>query len=105
VGKVAAFCLGPAKRLVVHRIVAKSARSYFLKGDGCRRIDGLIRVENILGVALKLERQGRAIRWGLGPERFIIAFLSRNNFLPFIFRFWQLLPLSARKFIKCRIRL
>jgi hypothetical protein len=85
--------------------VAKSARSYFLKGDGCRRIDGLIRVENILGVALKLERQGRAIRWGLGPERFIIAFLSRNNFLPFIFRFWQLLPLSARKFIKCRIRL
>lgn len=97
-------CVCPAhKKLVVHRIVARKKNRYLIKGDNCCQPDGLADKEDILGCVISIERKNKTIFFSLGPERIIIAFLSRNGLLPVVFSFWRLIPKPLRRFIKCRI--
>lgn len=91
-GDVAAF-LDPANgRLAVHRIVAQNKSGYRLKGDGTDAADGLVPPANIIGIIRKVERNGHRVLLGLGPERFLIAFLSGNNLLsPLLHPLWLLM--------------
>ena len=81
IGDVVAFIRPGAERLVVHRVVGKKNGSFMIKGDNTADTDGLIPGTNILGCVKKVERRGKKVFLGLGPERFLIAFLARRNFL------------------------
>lgn len=76
----------PANKIILHRIVGRSAGLYLIKGDNHYTKDGLVPIGTIFGKVIKMERNGKRVFFGFGPERFIIAFLSRCNLLiPLLF--------------------
>ncbi len=78
VGDVVAFVCRESGKLIVHRVVARRDGLPFIQGDSIPEIpDGFVPLENLLGRVIKVERSGKQIRMGLGPERFFIALLSR----------------------------
>jgi hypothetical protein len=81
VGRVAAFLHPVSGTLAVHRIVAQKKSGYRLKGDSTDVADGLVPRTHMIGIIRKVERNGRKILMGLGPERFLIAFLSGTGLL------------------------
>lgn len=90
-GQVAAFCHPETRKLVVHRVLARRPEGYLLRGDNTPDPDGLIPAEDILGLVTRVERQGRAVFLGQGPERWLIARLSRGNLLkPLLFMAGQI---------------
>lgn len=98
IGKPAAFIHPLTKKLVIHRVIGKIDKDYFIKGDNSLAADGLVRKENILGYVSAVERNGKAVSFGFGREKFIIAFLSRMKILNFILWSWRrLIPYSIRK--------
>lgn len=66
---------------VIHRVVGKLNGSYVLKGDNLPESDGLVPPENILGYIRAVERKGKRISVGLGPEKVLIALLTRRGLL------------------------
>lgn len=82
VGTVVAFVGMEAGKLVVHRVVARHGKSVFIRGDCVsEHADGIIPPKNLLGKVTRIERNGRKVRLGLGPERYVIAGLSRIRWL------------------------
>jgi hypothetical protein len=58
---------------------------YLIKGDNALEPDGVISKDNILGYVTRVQRNGRNIFAGLGPERYIVALLSRRTLIfPFL---------------------
>ncbi len=86
-GQVVAFIQPKIERLVIHRIVGKTALSYLLMGDNGYSVDGFVLRQNILGYVSRVEREGKELSFGLGPERFAIAFVISHRKLFFPFRF------------------
>lgn len=78
-GDVVAFTLGSPERLVVHRVIARHGEKWRLRGDNCNVEDGLVASRNILGRVIEVTRNGRHVRFGLGPERLIIAWLNSGS--------------------------
>lgn len=103
-GQAVAFVHPKSKKIVIHRIIAKSENTYLVKGDTTSAPDAWIRRGDILGLVTKIERNGKKLSWGLGAERFIIAFLSKKLF-PLAFRCWKLMPYSLRRITKCLLLL
>ena len=98
-GDVIAFIHPGTEKLIIHRVVWKSRDAYLLKGESALEPDGLIKKENILGLVTKVERKGKRIFLGLGPERFLIALLTRTNLLlPVLRPLWRILRPIARIF-------
>lgn len=82
VGDVIAFISSLSGHLVVHRVIAKKKAGYLIRGDGIAdQCDGLIPFEHVLGQIICVERHGKRICMGFGPERFIIAGLSQIGLL------------------------
>jgi hypothetical protein len=82
VGQVVAFVRPDTGSLVVHRVVARRAAAVLIQGDnGLEYEDGHIPQENLLGRVTRIERNGRSVCIGLGPERYAIAWLSRIRLL------------------------
>jgi hypothetical protein len=80
VGDVVAFLRPGTGNVVVHRVVARRGRDWFIQGDGVPgHADGLVPPENLLGRVTRVERNGRTVWLGLGPERYAIAWLSRTK--------------------------
>lgn len=91
-GKVVAFCHPQSQKLTVHRMVAELKEGYLIRGDSASAADGVIPLTNILGTVRQVERAGKQVRLGLGPERRLIAWLSRHSLLqPLIHRTLELL--------------
>jgi len=80
-GDVAAFVSPLGGRLTVHRVVGIEEGAYRIKGDNCAGADGAIERRYILGRVTRVEREGKRVRLGLGPERVVIALLSRRGWL------------------------
>ena len=97
-GDVVAFCHPGTGKLMVHRVLARQPGGYLLRGDNAPAADGLIPPEKVLGPVTRVERKGRKVRLGRGPERRLLAWLARRDLLrPLIFRAWQVLhPLTWR---------
>ncbi len=74
--------------IAIHRAVGKCrcGSHYIIKGDNLSDVDGLIEKKNILGFVAKVERERRNIVLGLGPERRIVAYLSRIGLLLLLMR-------------------
>ena len=97
-GDVVAFIRPEAKKLVIHRVLGKKGDACIINGDNNFAIDGLIPKANILGCVKTVERDGRRVNLGLGPERRLIAFLARTKLLwPLMTPVWRLVrPLFRR---------
>lgn len=101
VGDVVAFVSPRTRRLMVHRVVAKRGNSYSIRGDHAPVSDGLIPSVHILGRVTRVEREGKRVFVGFGPERFLIAFAARmglfSNFLLPIWRWIRQVFLTSDK--------
>ena len=92
VGEVVAFLYPGSDKLAIHRVVVKKDDSSLLMGDSNPGPDGMIPEKNILGGVRKVERDGRRVYLGLGPERIVIAFLTRRRLLfPLLFPVWKMI--------------
>ncbi|MDT8380424.1 MAG: S26 family signal peptidase [Desulfotignum sp.] len=81
-GDVVAFKRPGDGHLVMHRIVARYGNKYLIVGDNIsNKPDGAISLEDMLGRIVSVHRASRPIWLGLGPERFLIAWLSKRNLL------------------------
>jgi len=79
-GDVVIVRLSP-HRIIMHRIIARSRDGLLIRGDASPKVDGYFDDDSILGVVRHNARKDRKIRFGLGPERIIIALLSRTGLL------------------------
>jgi signal peptidase I len=87
VGDVVAFVHPETRLLCLHRVLSAHGDGFFIQGDNLdEKPDGMIPREAILGRVTGLERAGRRVRLGLGPERLLVAFLSRCGGLTLIRR-------------------
>lgn len=102
-GRPAAFLSSADRNFIIHRIVGERRGNYLIKGDNSWQADGFIPKDEILGYVIKVELGAKTIHFGLGPERFIIAILSRYKILPLIFACWRFLPKALREQVKCRM--
>lgn len=82
-GSVAAFISPLAGKLVVHRIVDHKGSAFLLKGDNGRQPDGWVDPSDIIGVVLRVERDGKPIRFGGGRACGVLACLSKYSILQF----------------------
>jgi len=97
-GDVIAFVLQGSDKLCVHRVVGKKGDWYMTKGDNSSEADESVQRENMLGFVTRVERNGKEVFLGLGPERFLIAFLGRRGLLlPFILPVSKLLRLFVKR--------
>ncbi|MCX5698165.1 MAG: S24/S26 family peptidase [Candidatus Omnitrophica bacterium] len=97
-GKMAAFINPETEKLVIHRIVGRDRAGYILKGDNCPQADGVVLQERILGYVTKMERNNRKSNLGLGPERYVIAVISRRTMIfPFLLYIWKCLRFAKVK--------
>ena len=80
-GDVVAFLAPDTGDLILHRIILKIKESYQMKGDNNWESDGIFSKNNLIGYVKKIERRERAISFGLGPEKRLIAFSSRTGIL------------------------
>jgi len=93
IGEIVAFVNAENLKLSVHRIIGKEAESYCLKGDNLQTADGMVSGRNILARVVSVERSGKINRFGLGTERFVIAFLQRHDlFRPVMVALCRLKP-------------
>lgn len=99
VGAVVAFVQPNARVLVVHRVLARRGAVYVIRGDGVSASESeVVPLENLLGRVTRVARNGRPVRFGLGAERRVIAWLSRAGVLsPLRSRLRPLLRLVARR--------
>lgn len=85
-GEVVAFIHPDSQQLFIHRVVGRKDCSYLTQGDNASETDGLIPETHILGTVASIERGRAKVRFGLGTERSLIAFLIRIKLLhPVIF--------------------
>jgi len=90
IGDVLAFAHPETGKLLVHRIVGITGNFFLPKGDNTFYIDGFVPKEGIFGCVTNVERGGKARLLGFGPERFLIAFLSRMDILrPLLSWIWR----------------
>jgi SOS-response transcriptional repressor LexA len=85
-GMVVAFVQPVSGILIVHRVVGRKGTAFLIQGDNTGgKPDGLFQPQDILGCVTGVERNGRRVVLGLGPERFLIATLSRSGLLRGLF--------------------
>jgi hypothetical protein len=80
-GDVVAFIRQETGGLAIHRVVGTSAGHCLMRGDNSSRDDGYVPEANILGRIRRVERNGKKILLGLGPERYLICLLARKGLL------------------------
>jgi hypothetical protein len=95
-GDVVAFIHKGTGMPFIHRVVGKKGNTYLLKGDNATETDGLISESDILGCVRMVERRGLRVFFGLGPERFLIAYLNRRGILLTLILMLRKLRLLAR---------
>ncbi len=80
-GDIVAFVSPATEKLAVHRLVGRAAAGYLVRGDNAAESDGVVGKADLLGVVMRVERNGRPVRTGLALFRRFIAALSRRGFL------------------------
>jgi len=100
-GDVIAFVHPKADKFFIHRVVRKMEDACLVKGENSLEPDGFIEREHIIGMITRVERDGKKVFFGLGPERFMIALLTRTNLLlPVLRPAWRIFrPIVRRLFL------
>jgi hypothetical protein len=102
-GDVVAFIHPETKLLCVHRVQSANRDGFLIQGDNMpEKPDGMIPREAIVGRVTRVERAGRRVRLGLGPERLLLALLSRCGLLAVIRRYaGPLYSYCSRSHVSC----
>lgn len=79
VGDVVAFVRPGSHKLIIHRVVDRQAEGWLIRGDACSISEGPIALDHLLGQVTRVERGGRQVLLGLGPERRLIPWLLRHR--------------------------
>lgn len=79
VGDVIAFLHPQSGKPILHRVIERDSHGYWTQGDNSAAADGWIPSAAVLGTIVAVEHQGRPVRFGLGPERMFIAWLSPHR--------------------------
>lgn len=79
VGAIVAAEAPASGGLVVHRVVGRSATGVLLRGDNAAEADGTLPEGAILGVVVKVERNGRVVRPAPAGFRRPLALLVRGG--------------------------
>lgn len=105
-GDVVAFIHPETTLLCMHRVLSVNRDSFLIQGDNMpEEPDGLIPREAIVGQVTRVERAGRRVRLGLGPERLLLALLSRCGLLAVIRRYaGPLYAYFCRSHVSCEKR-
>ena len=86
-GKVVAFTQPTSGQLTVHRVIGRHGSDFLIQGDNAiGQPDGLVHPQDILGCVTRVERNGRRVFLGLGPERYLVAIFSRHGWLDPVIR-------------------
>lgn len=90
-GEVVAMSHPQTGILIIHRVIGRVNGSVITRGDNTLKSDGEIRKQYLFGYVKKVERNGKRVYLGLGPERVLIALLSRNDLLvPIVLTLWRI---------------
>ncbi len=82
VGQVVAFLNPSSQRLVVHRVIGRREAGFVLQGDNMQgSVVDQAGASDVIGRVVRVERGRRRVWLGLGPERHVIAGLSRAGLL------------------------
>ena len=92
VGEVVAYLQPISEKLVVHRLVRRFGNNWLILGDNTPEVTGeRIPSINLIGRVTRIEREGKKVWLGLGPERYLIAlFSSTGTLLPLLVRMRQI---------------
>ena len=108
IGDVVAFRISGRSQFAVHRITRRIGDRYLLHGDCCAEPDGWIPRTDILGRLSTVERNGRKVSSGLGPERYFLGFLSGRELLypilSMLDALWNCMARIPRMTIRSRAR-
>jgi hypothetical protein len=80
-GDIVATVNGAAGRLFIHRVTRKNNNEYVTRGDNGESDDIPVSAKQILGCVTCVERGGKKVRLGLGPERHAMGLLSGKGLL------------------------
>jgi hypothetical protein len=92
-GDVVVFKKSATGEIVVHRVLKKMDEAYLVKGDNLLDEDGRVYKKDIFGTVKAVDRNGRAVRFGIRWGKGMIACLNRGKLL-------AALLLLARKAIR-----
>lgn len=95
-GDVVVFTHPQTGKLIIHRIIGKRSSSYLTKGDNAPDEDGLVSRAAILGRVTRVQRNGKYVSLGLGLDRFIIAYVTRNGLLSLLNPAWRFVRFFLR---------
>jgi len=97
-GDIVAFTHPVTRSLAVHRLIGKKGPDFRFKGDNVSGIEDIVALNSLLGCVKLVERNGRQVFLGLGPERFLIALLVRTRIFPTLLPFlWGLVRPVVKK--------
>jgi len=97
VGDVLAFVHPTTGGLIVHRIIKRDGNNFVMRGDSRFDEDGAFPTACLLGRVTGIRRGGMDVHFGLGLERYLIAFLSKTGILAYLIRLAQLLGRAGKK--------
>jgi hypothetical protein len=80
-GDVCAFAQPGSENLLIHRLISRRGTRCLFKGDALGSPDTAVPAEALLGVVREVWREGQLAYAGLGPERLVLAVLSRWGLL------------------------
>jgi len=78
-GDIVAFKNPKMRRLVVHRLIGKKGPDFRFKGDNISGLEDVVPLNSLFGCVKGVERNGKRVIFGLGPERLIIVLLVRMH--------------------------
>ena len=81
VGDIVAVAVPDSQRLIVHRVVRRTATAWVVRGDNCPIQDGLFSAADVLGRVIRVERAGRDVRLGVTVGGRAVAVASRGGLL------------------------
>jgi len=96
-GEVVVFTHPSTNKLIIHRVIKKKRGASLTMGDNIPDPDGFIAKAHIFGRVIKVERNGVKLLLGLGPERSLIAFMTRWRLLPLLAPIWRSLRFMIRR--------
>jgi hypothetical protein len=88
IGRVVVASVSPG-RILLHRVVGGGEAGVVLRGDNCALPDGVLPRDSILGVATKVERDGRAVWFGAGLGGLLVSYLVRLGLYRIVVRLYR----------------
>lgn len=79
IGDVAVVLVPESGQLLAHRIIARRGNDCLFKGDRLKQADGIFPICELIGRVSKVHRNGKRVRFGLGPEKRLLAWISRKE--------------------------